>query len=149
MFPTSLAHPRPYAPDMGCASSSPAGDTDAGGAPPADVRAPGSAAARAAGAKPATAKAGGGGGGATKAKAKPVYDTPSTASYSAKPGAGRNAYFALLARDEDAVAVNLDVHHESRSRVVPAVAPADDSCVVGRAGEAGKGGGDGACEPRF
>lgn len=127
---------------MGCASSSPAGDTDAGGAPPADVRAPGSAAARAAGAKPATAKAGGGGGGATKAKAKPVYDTPSTASYSAKPGAGRNAYFALLARDEDAVAVNLDVHHESRSRVVPAVAPADDSCVVGRAGEAGKGGGD-------
>lgn len=125
---------------MGCATSSPVGDTDAGGAPPANVRAPGAATTRAA--KPTAGKTGGGGGGAAKAQAKPVYDTPSTASYSAKPGAGRNAYFALLARDEDAVAVNLDVHHESRSRVMPAMSPADDSCVVGRSGEAGGGAAD-------
>lgn len=76
------------------------------------------------------------------AAAATAYDTPSSASYSVGGGGGGNPFFGLLARDDATVGVNVDVHHESRSRVVRAVSPLDDSCVAGEAAAAARGGRD-------
>lgn len=138
---------------MGCGVSAPkTDDTGVDGAPagpagPATPPASGDAAPSPASVSPPPAPAPSRRSGSARTRAAgaaaTTYDTPTSASYSVDGGGGGNPFFGLLARDDAAVGVNVDVHHETKSRVVRAVSPFDDSCVAGGAATAAPSGRDG------